>query len=370
MTTALQRSAVALMVHGASPGDPERDDSRATYKQAERSSNGSMRASAGSSRRTRSIQRTSARGFTLLEVLVAVSILGLGLTVILSSQVGLFSSSQRAENLTLATHLLRCRMGETEAELLKMGFTLTDTTTDEGPCCADESDSKFRCARKIERVQLPQPAGFGLPDGGVPEGGAPPSSFLPDGGQGILQSSIGPALNAPGMPGNPGGPPGALGALGALGSPGALGALGSMPGMQGPGSPLGGAGVMGAMSSSGGVQGLVSMLMGMVYPDLKRMLEASIRKVTITVKWKEGRLDRDLEIIQYVTNPMQGLDPTAMAQLQALSAALGTQGAAGAGATGTSTGAGTGTAPGLGGPSGFGTPGGFGTPNPFGGFGR
>ena len=33
------------------------------------------------------------RGFTLLEVLVAVSILGLGLTVILSSQASLFATS-------------------------------------------------------------------------------------------------------------------------------------------------------------------------------------------------------------------------------------------------------------------------------------
>ena len=71
------------------------------------------------------------RGFTLLEVLVAVSILGLGLTTILSSQVGLFSSASHGQNLTRAVGLARCRMNETELDLLKNGFPLTDQT-DEG----------------------------------------------------------------------------------------------------------------------------------------------------------------------------------------------------------------------------------------------
>jgi hypothetical protein len=36
------------------------------------------------------------------------------------------------------------------------------------------------------------------------------------------------------------------------------------------------------------------------------MLEASIRKVTVTVRWKEGRNERDYSVVQYVTDPMQG----------------------------------------------------------------
>ena len=50
------------------------------------------------------------RGFTLLEVLVAVSILGLGLTVILSSQASLFATANRSEKISVATSLARCRM--------------------------------------------------------------------------------------------------------------------------------------------------------------------------------------------------------------------------------------------------------------------
>ena len=37
-----------------------------------------------------------------------------------------------------------------------------------------------------------------------------------------------------------------------------------------------------------GTQGLLSMVMGFVYPFLKPMMEASIRKVTVVVRWNEG----------------------------------------------------------------------------------
>ena len=43
------------------------------------------------------------------------------------------------------------------------------------------------------------------------------------------------------------------------------------------------------------------------------MLEASIRKVSVTVTYKEGKFERELLVTQYVTNPQQGqLDPTVL----------------------------------------------------------
>ena len=64
---------------------------------------------------------------------------------------------------------------------------------------------------------------------------------------------------------------------------------------------------------------MIPLVMGMVYPDLKPMLEASIRKVTVTVTWKEGNNERDLSVTQFVTNPMQGgLDPNAAKGLEGL----------------------------------------------------
>lgn len=196
------------------------------------------------------------RGFTLLEVLVAVSILGLGLTVILSSQASLLATSNKAEKLSLAVSLLRCRMSETELDLTKTGYPLADESH-EGDCCMEgESDNGFSCSWKIERVKLPEASLGEELDGGGAEG------------MGALDQLT------------------QLTADGGLGEGADLGTLG---------------GDMGGMAEAMG-----PMLMGMVYPQLKPMLEASIRKVTVTISWKEGKNDRNLNLTQFVTDPQQG----------------------------------------------------------------
>lgn len=242
------------------------------------------------------------RGFTLLEVLVAVAILGLGMTVLLSSQAGLFSSSQRAQNLSIATGLARCKLSEVEVELDKKGFSLVDQN-EEGACCEDESESRFQCTWKIEKVELPQPKDLSASgDGGVSE--------------------------------DPGGL-GAFGGLAALQSGGSavLGGDGGISGLSG---------LLSSGAAAGGVQGMAPLVMGMVYPDLKPMLEASIRKVTLTVHWKEGSNERELSVTEYVTNPqLGGLDPNAAKGLGALGDQLGGFGTGGGAATGTGGGSAT-----------------------------
>jgi len=52
-----------------------------------------------------------------------------------------------------------------------------------------------------------------------------------------------------------------------------------------------------------GAQGLLSMVFSIVYPSLKPVLESAIRRITVLVKWKEGTLDREFALTQYVTNP-------------------------------------------------------------------
>lgn len=225
----------------------------------------------------RSVNR---RGFTLLEVLVAVSILGLGLTVILSSQASLFATANRSEKISVATSLARCRMSETEIELLKKGYPLADENHD-GDCCGDDSEEGFSCSWKVERVKLPEASLTGDTDGGLGE-----SDDM-----------------------------GALGALAGL-------AQGAGDGTTPPAIPEGitGTGDLGSVAESLGAgtssAGIASMAMGMVYPALKPMLEASIRKVTVTVAWKEGSKDRTLSVVQYVTDPRQGeIDPALGAEI-------------------------------------------------------
>ncbi len=208
------------------------------------------------------------RGFTLLEVLVAVAILGLGLSVILSSQVGLFSSATHAEHLSVAVNLGRCRMTELEEQLLREGYSAIDQT-EEGPCCDDEVEPGFSCSWKIEKIELPAP-----------------------------KTELDLSTDALG---------GGLGPLGGLASIQQSGGavLGADAGLSSLGGVLGGA-------SMGGTASMAPFLMSLVYPDLKLMLEASIRKVTVRVTWLDGQRARELPLVEYVTDPKQGgLDPNA-----------------------------------------------------------
>ncbi|HTQ07105.1 MAG TPA: prepilin-type N-terminal cleavage/methylation domain-containing protein [Polyangiaceae bacterium] len=216
------------------------------------------------------------RGFTLLEVLMAVAILGLGLSVLLGAQTGLFANATRTENISLATGLARCRMSEVELELLQKGFPLVEADG-EGPCCMDQPSDGFTCSWKVQRVVLPQ---MGMnQDGGV-------------------DSGIGPGLN--------------LGAGLDLSSPSGGGPLGMLMQLQAGKNGLGEKPDMSSLAtqltgSMGGVDGIASMAMGMVYPTLKPMLEASIRKAIISVHWHEGSKERTLDITQYITSPQQAL---------------------------------------------------------------
>lgn len=202
------------------------------------------------------------RGFTLLEVMIAIAILGIGLTVILTSQTGLFSSSQRAANVSVAIGLARCKMNEVEADLLRDGFPIIDQSED-GVCCEDD-ESMFQCTWQINTVTMPE---LGAAAGGDAGAEADPLGALMS-----AKDSF-----------SSGDPSGAIKGLESM-----------IPGGGESAGPSLGAGA------------LAPMAMGIIYPQLKAMLEASIRKVIVTVKWREGVNERDLSVTQYLTNPTQG----------------------------------------------------------------
>jgi general secretion pathway protein I len=218
------------------------------------------------------------RGFTLLEVMVAVAILGLSLTVILSSEAGLYSGASHAERTSIAIGLARCRMTELEEHLLKFGFPLDDEK-DEGACCDDDSRPDMTCSWRIDTIELPEPK--------------PPS--LDSSGSMNLGPTAG--LGAS-LPGGTGTDPGSS-------SMGPLATIGKLA--TSPQSLVGDGGVASFASAlkegTGGVDAIAQLVMTFVYPRLKPMLEASIRKLTVTVTWHEGIRSRDFSVVQYVTHP-------------------------------------------------------------------
>jgi general secretion pathway protein I len=210
---------------------------------------------------------TASRGFSLLEVMVAIAILGLTLTVILSAQGGLAASNRSAANMGQAVQLARCKMTELEEQLLKLGYQEIDQLENGVACCQDSTPEGFTCDTKVEKVEMPNMnTGNSLGDGGTLMGA---SSAL-------------------------------LGQQNAAGGPGLD--LNVDGGLQGLGGQL--ASQFGA--GGAGAEGLLGMVMGMLYPSIKPMYEASIRRVTVTVRWKEGPNARELPVTQFVTNPQRG----------------------------------------------------------------
>lgn len=207
------------------------------------------------------------RAFTLLEVMVAVAILGLGLVTLLTAQTGLFSSARRAATMSEAVGLARCKMAEVEEQLLREGFQLTGED-EEGPCCDDE-DSALRCQWTIATVMLPD---FSMGGGADAGAGDDSSSLLTLDGLGQAKDDLAAGNSDEAVEG--------------------------IQGMLGSGAGTGGPSI--------GAGALAPLAMGMVYPQLKAMLEASIRKVTVRVVWMEGSTERDFRVTQYITNPQQG----------------------------------------------------------------
>ena len=201
--------------------------------------------------------------------MVAIAILGLSLTVILSAQGGLAASNRSAANMGQAVSLGRCKMTETEEDLLRLGMPEIDKIEKELSCCIDEDRPGFKCDLRVEKIEMPNfNSGNSLGDGGALVGSG--------------------AVSA--LPTNLAGGPGLD--------------LGE-GGLQGLGSQLAGQFLPGASGSGPGAEGMIGMVMGIIYPLMKPMYEASIRRITITVKWKEGPNDRELALIQYITNPQR-----------------------------------------------------------------
>src|SRR6204780_492386 len=106
------------------------------------------------------------RGFSLLEVLMAVALFGAVVTTILSAQAGLVAGDRAAANMSQAIGLGRCRMSEIEEKELKLGYPEIEEKDPSPACCNEREVTGFSCEWRVERVLLPQPQTLGG-DGGL-----------------------------------------------------------------------------------------------------------------------------------------------------------------------------------------------------------
>lgn len=88
------------------------------------------------------MSRRAPRGFTLLEVMVAIALLALGLVLLLSVQARSIKLAQQARNMSVATGLARAKLYDCTQDLLKKGFSIGDYD-EEGDFRDEEMESFF-----------------------------------------------------------------------------------------------------------------------------------------------------------------------------------------------------------------------------------
>ncbi|HWO21365.1 MAG TPA: type II secretion system protein [Kofleriaceae bacterium] len=95
-----------------------------------------------------------AAGFTLLEVMIGLALLGFGLVVLIKSTTSSITGAKRAQMMGVVTDLSRAKMYDIEEKLLKEGFTETDQS-EEGKTFDEEGWPEIKYSYKIEPVELP-----------------------------------------------------------------------------------------------------------------------------------------------------------------------------------------------------------------------
>lgn len=99
---------------------------------------------------------TKSKGFSFIEIMIAVAILAAGFVILMSAQGTAFLSSGRAEKLTTATLLAQQKMAEFEMEIekdIEKGKFPRDDTSENGEF--DKPFEEYRWATSVKKVEVP-----------------------------------------------------------------------------------------------------------------------------------------------------------------------------------------------------------------------
>jgi general secretion pathway protein I len=232
-------------------------------------------------------QRTA--GFTLLEVIVSMAILGLALMAIFDLNAGAVAMHAYTKKLTVASMLARSKMIDIEQDLYDKGFNNDDE--EKSGDFSDEGWSSFKWRAKIlaPRTQGVSPeqligAIFNIPLSGDGAKDSPLSLLF---GGSSSSSSSGSSSN----PGKGGTPSPSAGSSGSGTS-----ALGPMAGLM---------------------QGQFNQMVD--------QLTKAVREVHLTVSWREGKQLETLDLVTHVVSMGPGSDRNGNLQAAQLNAAVNAQ---------------------------------------------
>jgi len=188
-------------------------------------------------------------GFTLLEVMIAVAILGLSLTAIFSSEVGAANIAARARRQNVAVTLARCKMGEIEEIIGIEGLPALEKK-DSDSCCEHAPVEGFECEWIVERIILPE---FGAGDDESDDDEASDRNDPKD----IVNSVVDDVTDS-------GGPTEQV------------------------------------IAGEAGNMAMLALQIG--FPILKPFLEEQVRRATVKVRWTEGSKKRGFDVTQYLVS--------------------------------------------------------------------
>ena len=222
----------------------------------------------------RAMERASrAAGFTLLEVMIGLALLGFGLVVLIKSTTSSITGAQRAQMMGVVTDLSRGKMYDIEEKLMKEGFTDTDQSEDDRTF-EEEGWPEIKYSYKVEAVELPS---FDqLQSMAQSQGSAAAAKERGSAGRGSGSGDDEPSGSF---------------------EDSALGGMMMMfSGIGGSGGGGGGGG--GSVEDMAGA----SFIQG-YYQIVQEALKASIRKVTLTVKYDVLGEENELVTVAFFTEP-------------------------------------------------------------------
>ena len=217
---------------------------------------------------TRPRRHARQRGFTLLEVMLGLSLLAFGLVVLMRSTANNITTAEQSRMMGVVTDLARGKMYDIEETLLKDGFQATDQHLDD-QSFADEGWPDIRYSYKVELVEMPsfqdlQAMAQGRAQQGSGSAGSGSGSGLTGSGSGGFMDS-------------------------ALG-----GAFSMMAGNQ-------------DVTSAQGASFLQT-----IFQQFQEILKVSIRKITLTLNYKVMGRDQDPFLVVYYMTDAAAMDQVLM----------------------------------------------------------